>query len=251
MSFTKCFKFINFFFFLYFFFLIYPAVHIIGDSHAAHFFCPQHSYLLLFQSLIDHGKCSFDEIIAINNEYVKMPVFIHWLGPITMHRIGRDGLEFLNIEKFDVAENDILVFVFGEIDIRCHILKQRDKTHQTEGQIIKVIAENYINTILKNKKKYKNIKCIVCSIIPPVAIDTGDKEFPYYGTLQERIQITKYLNAELIWLCNNNNLLFLDTYRLFANNDGSLNAKYLDDSIHIKCEFNEVVRRMLWELSLG
>jgi hypothetical protein len=73
-----------------------PNIHVFGDSHVS--------------------------------EFSNIPgCLLHYVGPITMHRIGRDGLNFLDMTSYGVQENEVAIFVFGEIDCRCHIGKQRDK----------------------------------------------------------------------------------------------------------------------------
>ena len=50
---------------------------------------------------------------------------IHHLGPILAYSFGRDGLSRNNIANscFNVNENDIVIFCFGEIDCRGHVHK--------------------------------------------------------------------------------------------------------------------------------
>src|SRR5579872_2784969 len=69
---------------------------------------------------------------------------IKWTGPTTMHRIGRDGLSFLDLRMKEIEEGATIVFVYGEIDVRCHIGKQRDLFGRKQDEIIDSLARNYL-----------------------------------------------------------------------------------------------------------
>jgi hypothetical protein len=46
---------------------------------------------------------------------------MHYLGPVTMHRVGRDGLRAFALNTLDIGairRGDALGFIFGEIDVR-------------------------------------------------------------------------------------------------------------------------------------
>ena len=97
------------------------SIHVFGDSHANWGFS-------------NFGKHHYD----YNYNTLNIPFSVHWIINKTMHGIGKDGLRVLNIASYNMQENDIAVFVFGEIDARCHIGKQRDEQHRDVDQIITV-----------------------------------------------------------------------------------------------------------------
>lgn len=178
-----------------------PKIHIIGDSHSFEF------------NLIP--GC-----------------IVHWVGPITMHRIGRDGLFSLNVSHFNIQEGEVVIFAFGEIDVRCHIGKQRDLKLRSIEEIINNLANNYLYRILELKSCYKNLTCIVYSVTPPTNAHFSEL-YPYYGDLEDRVNITKLLNTKLAEMCHFQNLLFLDVYEDYANSDGTLNFLLSDGNVHI------------------
>lgn len=133
-------------------------IHIIGDSHS-----------LMFAEI---HEC-----------------LIHHIGPVTMHRIGRDSL---NICNFGIHNHDFIVFVFGEIDVRCHIGIQRDRHLRSEEDIINTLIDNFIRSILDCSTG--NNQLMICSVVPPT--DTYfNPDFPFYGTLQDRVLLTNKLNT--------------------------------------------------------
>lgn len=191
----------------------FSTVHIFGDSHS-----------LEFRNI---SRCN-----------------IHYLGPITMHRIGRDGI---NIHNSGIKEKDAIVFCFGEIDIRCHILKQVILFHRSQNEVIWELATKYIEKILVNRSRYKDVSYIVYSITPPTDI-VFNPDFPYFGSIQDRVAITKQLNSVLADLCRLNDLLFLNVYKDYALEDGTLNPDLSDGNVHINYIHNNIIQKRLFDL---
>lgn len=176
-------------------------VHVFGDSHA---------------------RAAFD-----NTE----PCTVHYMGPTTMHRIGRDGLSFLNRSEYGVKEGDTVIFVLGEIDVRCHIAKQHALGRLVD-EIIDTLARNYLSTILENKNLYKKIHCVIFAVVPPTNI-AYNPDYPYCGSLGERIEYTQMLNKKLHELCRAYRFHVIDVYKDFATPAGSLNPNLGDGNVHI------------------
>jgi hypothetical protein len=165
-----------------------------------------------------------------------------------MHRIGRDSLHALNLKDWDVAEGSVAVFAFGEIDVRCHIGKQRDYQNRSLEEIIETLSNNYIHSILKNQAQYNNIQSIIYNVVPPLKNSISRSNYPIYGTDEERVIITKMLNASLRNLCAQHNIGFLDTYNDFACEDGTLRVELSDGDVHINAKYNSPIQQKLHEL---
>ncbi|BDC35167.1 hypothetical protein Noda2021_11250 [Candidatus Dependentiae bacterium Noda2021] len=186
-------------------------IHIIGDSHSF-------SYQI-------NGRTDLADLSL-------PPIAIHWLGPITMHRVGRDGIAFLDIRQYNVVEGDTVLFVFGEIDARCHIGKIKDRDNRTLDDVLDELVSHYINTLKTNKNFYQNIMVIVSGIVPPID-SVFNPQFPYYGTIEERVSITKQLNNKLKEQCAYCGFGFIDTYTEFADANGQL-ILALSENVHIE-----------------
>lgn len=186
-----------------------PTIHVIGDSHTKEFAQVQ--------------GC-----------------IIHWIGPVTMHRIGRDGISFLNLKNLGIQENQIAIFSFGEIDVRCHIGKQCDHYNRSLDEIIETLVQNYIQTVLLNRQLYHNLTCIIYSVTPPTGPDsqTFNYLYPHYGSLEDRINISKKLNTRLSSACKDTGVPFLNVYDDYALDDGSLNPALSDGNVHINDSLN-------------
>ena len=190
----------------------------------------------------------FGDSHARNNFNRIQKCMIHSIGAITMNRIGRDKIDFFNVSRYGVQENDTCIFVFGEIDIRCHVLKQRDLFQRNVDEILSTLAKNYMSTILQNKAQYKNLHCIVCGILPPTNM-ANNPNFPIHGSLAARMKTTKKLNQNLKRLCKQHNLKFMSLYKEYALN-GALNPALSDGNVHIGGGQNGTVKKKLSKLLL-
>lgn len=192
------------------------------------------------------------DIFVIGDSHVKEFAGIdhlttHHLGPLTMHRIARDGLDAVNLKKMGVKEGDVAIFVFGEIDVRCHIGRQRDLKGRDLEEVMQTLVWGYLRTILQNQAQFKNLTCIVYSITPPT--DTiYNIEYPRYGTLEERIQITQAMNYLLKIASQQYGIQFLDVYEDYTDALGALNTELSDGNVHIGSQYNGAIRQNLSQL---
>ena len=128
-------------------------IHIIGDSHGS--FCFSNN-----PSTTPSNEHSFFEYDH-NNRCQKVQFHINCFVSKTMYSVGRDGLNGINLKNFDVKEDDVAVFVFGEIDARCHIGKQRDTKNLNLDEVIESLAQSFMTTIQKNKSQFHNLYCVI------------------------------------------------------------------------------------------
>ena len=122
------------------------SIHIFGDSHSRIYSSPYLSNYI----------CN-----------------VYYTGPITMHRIGRDKPTLQQLKEMsksyyneylpkakkeyqhmryptsdEVRQNDIVIFVFGEIDIRNHYAKQIEKGRNPK-EVDEGLVNTYIETVLQ------------------------------------------------------------------------------------------------------
>lgn len=148
------------------------------------------------------------------------------LGPVTMHKVGSSKMSF----KAYFYEGSIVIFSFGEIDVRAHIWKQV-QLGRDEDEVIEKLATEYIENLLRYKDTYR---IIVASITPPIdAPEADNPDLPIFGSTKERSRYCKKLNSLLRSLCAAKELQFLDTYKNYADKNGLLIKELSDGSHHI------------------
>jgi hypothetical protein len=195
------------------------TIHVIGDSHAQEFSTIQ--------------KCE-----------------IHYLGPRTMHRIGRDGLALLNFQALGIEENDVVVLAFGEIDVRCHIGRQRDLFSRDLDEVIDTLLDNYFHAISSNRSQYACIHVAVYTATPPISLATNIG-YESYGSVRDRVFITKTLNQKLIQKAHSLDIAVIDVYDSYADVEGILIPEYSDGSVHISSDCNHAIHAQLFAIELS
>lgn len=214
-----------------------PKIHVIGDSHSSYCF----TNIFPVKTKKEHSLFH-----SLKTAKQKIPFVIHWMGPMTMHRVGRDGMNAINIKSMGILPQDIVVFVFGEIDVRCHIEKQSVLQNRPWEEIVDELSCRYIQTILENQKQQGSHQCVVCAVVPPTD-RAFNKNFPFYGSLETRVAITQTLNRKLHDLCMQNGLILLDLYAGFHTENGDLKME-LSDGVHISHRVNTGIKNRLIEL---
>ena len=167
---------------------------------------------------------------------------VYDVGEITMDKVGKynlttDKLKEL-VKKNDIINNgDLVIYVFGEIDVR---------NYNNKSQKIKSVIDNYINTILSNNQT-DNIRYGVQSITPPVDVKNINKDLSIYENIEDRINSTRYINTLLKESCEKNNLLFIDISTYYQNDNSiyplkkmckkskmyELDSRIKDDNVHV------------------
>ena len=161
---------------------------------------------------------------------------IHHKGPILCYSFGQRKLRRINIAKGSGVKNgDYVCFSLGEIDCRCHIHKHVTPTN-TYQKIIDSIVENYFIALEENSKLFQNIYICVYSVVPAVQKDNTPEnpDYPYLGTDEERKSYVEYFNKCLKKECIKHTYIFIDVSKKYADENGFLNKKLSDKSVHIQ-----------------
>jgi len=186
-----------------------------------------------------------------NFRNIKRECINHYQMSITMHKVGRQGLNYINFNNYNINNGDIIIYQFGEIDCRCHIGKQL-KLNRHLDEIVNELISNYINSIKYNIGD-RNLKIIVCCIPPTMNQEKYESkhgkithEFPFVGTDKERVFFTNYLNKELEKQCEINGFYFFNYYTDYEDIDGTLKYELTDRCVHI--QHNDKILERLYKL---
>lgn len=163
-----------------------------------------------------HANCTFKGL--------ESRVCIHWLGPKTMYAIGRDGLNLKEHHGNHLKTGDVVGFVFGEIDVRCHIKKQENNPRLAD-QVIDELTTAFVNAIKINVNALNDIKFCVVSVLPPAydaLINSQDSAYAVVGTDKERCDYTIQINESLKSKIMKIGVTYIDTYSLYVDENGML-----------------------------
>jgi len=150
------------------------------------------------------------------------------------YSFGRDKFGRLNIMNYNVQENDIVIFCFGEIDCRCHINKYITNDISYTN-IIDEIIDNYFIAINLNVNQFNKLHVCVYNVVPPVEkYNTHENtEYPYLGTDNDRQNYVLYFNKKLKEKCIQHKYIFFDIYDKYIDKKGFLSKKLSDGNVHI------------------
>jgi hypothetical protein len=185
-------------------------IHCIGDSHSAVF----------------SGEETMQPewpLLASN----KLPYFNSYrIGPATAYQLENKKYIIDEIIKNHYNEDDRILFCFGEVDIRAHLIKQTSIQNRTTQDLVKECVDRYFEVILSYKNK--GINCIVWG---PIASWHQSKFYtgPSFGTCIERNKVTEEFNKYVEELCNIHNIGFVTIFYDMIDKNYETNTFYLDN----------------------
>ena len=177
-------------------------------------------------------------------------VATYHVGPVTMHRVGRPEEPLLPavVAGLPLGQFDVLILCFGEIDVRCHIGRQLDRSGSTLEFVVHELVNRYLamaTTLVIN-----DVLMAVLAVVPPVPADHAvNPNFPVVGTNEERVEYTRALNRYLAEQCALRGVLFVDVYTPYCDEHGMLRPELSDGSVHIGD--TSLVRNALADLLFG
>lgn len=173
-----------------------------------------------------HSRFPWEKIDNVN---------VNWIGAKLMHTFASGELvDFGTYNK--LSDGDYVIFSFGEIDCRCHVIKYitSDKTYK---DVINDIAQRFEAAIQSKSSTYRAKNITTCiNMIPPPAKSSesqNNPSYPFLGTDAQRKDYVLYLNKLLAAICDKNGWLFIDTYEESTDSDGFLSKEIKDNSVHI------------------
>lgn len=158
---------------------------------------------------------------------------IFWLGPISMHRIGRDGLESVLPRNCRLNDFNAVILAFGEIDCRAHVPKIAERKSTSVDVVVDDLADRYIAAVVQAHKSFQGLAAICC-VIPPAAHTLPLEPGETLDEVRERqLYIRRRLNLRLGILAKQYSLRFIDFYDAYANGQGELEPALSDGGLHI------------------
>lgn len=182
-------------------------IHCIGDSHSAVF------------SGEDRMQPCWPEPAANLIPYFKS----YRIGAATAYQIkNKQQLIELVLESANLQKEDKLMFCFGEVDNRNHLIKQSILQNRDIVDIVDECVNRYISA-LEYYKKY-NLPIILWG---PIA--SCYNCIPKVGTMFERNTATKIFNEKLKIKCEQVGFEFITIFFDMINADMTTNEYYIDD----------------------
>lgn len=186
----------------------YNEVHIFGDSH--------------------HGTLQGCEL-----KDNSIHVGYYNLSPMTMYQATLVKKDFFT----PLTElKGLLIFCFGEIDTRCLIHNQIHEKGRQEDEVINTLADSFIDNMLSI-----HYPIAIMSVVPPIKFygenydfEIMHKGFPFSGSDEDRSRYTRKLNARLQERCKEKNVIYINVYDAYKDEEGFLRKEDSDGAVHIR-----------------
>tara|TARA_B100000900_G_scaffold416277_1_gene450952 strand:+ start:30077 stop:30718 length:642 start_codon:yes stop_codon:yes gene_type:complete len=171
------------------------------------------------------------------------------IGPATAYNLEKK-INLLNkiLNRTFYPRNSYVLFCFGEVDIRAHLLKQSRLQNKSVEFLVEECVDRYISTINK-VSPYRRIRK---GVFAPIASWSEMKPYdgPSFGTNLERNKVTEAFNNYLEKKCTENNLVFVSIFEDMLNEDGTTNEIFLDDfgtGIHLNQKSMPLIMKKLYK----
>jgi len=196
-------------------------IHCIGDSHASFF-------------------SGTDEIQPIwpekSKDYIPM-LKSYRLGPVLAYNLCKLGTTMGGREKLlsilkELQPQSRVMFIFGEIDIRVHLLKQSEARKADIDLIVKECVDRYFYVVME----VKNMGFVMSVFAPMASTLAGsivEDDYAAYGTCEERNKITKIFNSYLEELCAKENIPVVSLFDYLVDENNLTRTRYYSDRIHL------------------
>ena len=206
--------------------------------------------------ITNSGLESGSQIFAIGDShtiffYNSMKIKEHWFFgnylPATIYRLINEDLDLYNIgtrlgnshEKYNIKENDYVIFFMGFNDIQKNINKYASNNWKEE---VTDLFTGYVDKVIELSNKYK-IKPIIPCVYPNPRPDAKDQN--PFGSFEERRMYAIFANIFLKSICQEKNIHFFNVYHLITDEDGFIKKEITNDSIHL--DYNNEKLRVIIE----
>ena len=186
-------------------------IHCIGDSHASVF----------------SGKDEMQPVWPDRSNDI-LPYFRSYrIGPATAYNLFNkipviSEILYTQVDK----ENDTVVFCFGEVDIRAHLIKQQQLQNKPLSEIVEECVRRYSEVIIYFiQQGYK------VAVWSPIASWGDNKPYkgPSFGTNSERNLATAFFYLFLLKYLSVYNTPILSIFVDMIKDDFTTETSFLDD----------------------
>jgi hypothetical protein len=156
------------------------------------------------------------------------------LGPVLAHSVATPGhaarRRLLRVLR-DVARGKRVLLVFGEIDCRCHVVKQARRRGRAIRAVAREVARRYVDFAAGLKRRGLEVGVFAATPTPARRIENG--EFTTVGSVRERTQATLAFNGQVRELCEGRGIAFYSVYDEVVDGRGQQDRRFFRDDIHL------------------
>lgn len=160
-------------------------------------------------------------------------VKLHWLGPWTMHRVGRGGAPIV-VQVERPGAGDTLIYMFGEIDVRYHLVRLAQERYQNISDLVDELTTRFLACITATIPEMNGRpKICVMGVVPPMDPIAPNPIIPVFGSFKDRRITRNLMNTALKDKCRQHGFVFAEIPKLYETKDGGLRPHLSDGHAHI------------------
>lgn len=210
----------------------WALIHAIGDSHCL-FFSGQQPPAIIPNKWGPGIDGAQDRLLEFRTYHLG-PVLAYNLCERETTTRGREKLLSL-LDRAVIPGGSTLLLCFGEIDCRCHLLKQAQVQNRTLADVAVECVRRYFGFI----DELRDRQCVPV-VWGPVASQPDDwplnADFPRFGTECERNLATGVFSAKCRMLCAAHKIPYVSLLDKLASRDFRTNRSMFYDACHVKSE---------------
>jgi len=193
-------------------------IHCIGDSHVSFF--SGYDEIQPEYPVPSRSREGFFKVYRLG------AVLAYNLMSFDTKEMGREKLLDL-VPKLEGGSD--LLLCFGEIDCRCHIIKQAEKQKRPVDAIVDDCADNYFKVV--DELLASGFSVIIWGVIP--SAESTNKEYPTYGSMVERNNCSHKFNMALEQRCKARQIKFVSIFDRLVDKSNRTRIEYYFDAIHL------------------
>lgn len=201
-------------------------IHCIGDSHVSFFSGTDRLVPVWPERSVDR--------LPFFRTYRVGPALAWNLGRLETTARGREQTE--EILRTAVPPGAPVLFLFGEIDCRYHLLKQAEKQGREVSELARECAEAYFHAAVAMAGANRTGSVFFCT--PPASstkrMEGPCEAFPTTGSCVERNRVTGWFVERLGALCEEAGIPFVNLYSpVVGRKTGRTLSRYYRDEVHL------------------
>jgi len=184
-------------------------------------------------------------------DYSARMVGLH-IGPALAHNANRAGSRTRAHEKIcalleggdRVPRGAQILFSFGEIDIRCHVVRRAEANGGDMDAAVDDICGSYIG-LLERVAAAGYRPGAWGPVAPSLLTQNRDPEFPIVGSFEMRLAATRRFHATMARLCAERGFAFLGILERLLDADGRTDRSLYCDAIHVGQRARPILNEVL------
>lgn len=186
--------------------------------------------------LIGDSHSSFLIHNSLKSSSYNSNIWNYYLGPKTLFSIAHKGVSLSseNVRNLQVIRPHRAIFLFGEIDVRTRLAETPNHN------LLREFSVKYIGSLMNFCDLHSISKRVILEAPPPTNSEIQNPDYPFSGTLEERVAVHNLFFSILDSECANKGISFVPFPQILKNKFYELDMKHSFDGCHLNESANTI-----------